>query len=124
MVRKERKSPMSTGCVCKTGLLMSEVIGEWTDQLEMIKGNSSRNNHFLQPRYAECHLWTHNRSDLEADWLQQQKTSLGATSASQEQKTLTTIKQRHKLEKQIIAKMVPDAMSLNFSCKFRCQNLT
>ncbi len=52
-----------------------DVRGEWADWLEMMKGNSNSNNHSLQPRYAEYHLWTHNTSNPEADGLQQQKTT-------------------------------------------------
>ncbi len=40
------------------------------------------NNHSLQPRYAEYHLWTHNMLNPEADGLQQQKTTLGAAPVS------------------------------------------
>ncbi len=39
------------------------------------KGNSNSNNHSLQPRYAEYHLWTYNTSNPEAHGLQQQKTT-------------------------------------------------
>ncbi len=58
-----------------------DVRGEWADWLEMI-GNSNSNNHSLQPKYAEYHLWTHNTSNPEADGLQQQKTTLGAAPVS------------------------------------------
>ncbi len=34
---KKRKYPVSGSCVDENGLLMSEVRGEWTDWLEMIK---------------------------------------------------------------------------------------
>ncbi len=37
--------------------------------------NSNSNNHSLQPRYADYHLWTHKISNPEADGLQQQKTT-------------------------------------------------
>ncbi len=69
----------------ENALLMSEVRGEWADWLEMI-GNSNSNNHTLQPRYAEYHLWTHNTSKPEADGLQQ-KTTPGAAPVSYEQDT-------------------------------------
>ncbi len=58
---------MSGSCVDENALLMSEVRGEWTDWLEMIESNSNSNNHSLQPRSAEYHLWTHNTSNPEAD---------------------------------------------------------
>lgn len=41
------------------------------------KGNSNTNNHSLQPRYAEEHLWTQNKFNLEAKGLQLQKSILG-----------------------------------------------
>ncbi len=41
-------------------------------------GNNDSNNHSLQPRYAEYHLWTHNTSNPEADGLQLQNTTPGA----------------------------------------------
>ncbi len=42
--------------------------------VRLVRGNSNSNNHSLQPRYAEYHLWTHNTLNPEADGLQQQKT--------------------------------------------------
>ncbi len=48
---------------------MGKLVKRW------LKGNSNSNNHSLQPRYAEYHLWTHNMSNPEADGLQQQKTT-------------------------------------------------
>ncbi len=87
---KKRKYPVSGSCVDENALLMSEVRGEWADWLETI-GNSNSNNHSLQPRYAEYHLWTHNTSNPEADGLQQQKTTSGAAPVSYEQDTEATI---------------------------------
>ncbi len=72
---------MSGSCVDENALLMSEIRGEWADLLEM-KGNSNSNNHSLQQRYAEYHLWMLNTSNPEADGLQQQKTTPGAAPVS------------------------------------------
>ncbi len=72
---------MSGSCVDRDALLMSEVREEWADWLE-IKDNSNANNHLLQPRYAEYHLWTHNMSNPGVDGLQQQKTTPGAVPVS------------------------------------------
>ncbi len=72
---------MSGSCVDENALLMSEIRGEWADWLEM-KGNSNSNNHPLQQRYAEYHLWMLNTSNPEADGLQQQKTTPGAAPVS------------------------------------------
>ncbi len=63
MVGEKIKCPVSGSCVDENALLMSEVRGEWADWLEMIESNSNSNNHSLQPRYAEYHLWTHNTSN-------------------------------------------------------------
>ncbi len=55
-------------------------------------GNSNSNNHSLQPRYAEYHLWTHNTSNPEADGLQLQKTTPVAAPVNEEQETEATIR--------------------------------
>ncbi len=52
------------------------------DWLEMKKGNSNSNNHSLQSRYAEYHLWTHNLSNPEADGYKHPKTTPGAAPVS------------------------------------------
>ncbi len=52
------------------------------DKLVRDESNSNSNNHSLQPRYVEYHLWTHNTLNPEADGLQQQKTTLGAAPVS------------------------------------------
>ncbi len=63
-----------TGCWCQMG--WSEYYKNcWSTGIFM-------HNHSLQPMYAEYHLWTHNTSNSEADGLQQQKTTPGATPVS------------------------------------------
>ncbi len=58
---------------------ISRVYREWSKK--KISSENS-NNHSLQPRYAEYHIWMHNKSNLEADGLQQQKTTPGAAPVS------------------------------------------
>ncbi len=53
-----------------------EVREEWPDWFEFDKkGNGNSNNRLLQPRHAQEQLWTHNTANVEADELQQQKTT-------------------------------------------------
>ncbi len=82
---KKRKYPVSGSCVDENALLMSEVRGQRRmgrmvrdDRKATVTQITTRE----KPRYAEYHLWTHNMSNLEADGLQQQKTTPGATPVS------------------------------------------
>ncbi len=54
----------------------------WMGRLLEMIDDSNSNNHSLQPRYVEYHLWMHNTKNPEADGLQQQKTTPGATPVS------------------------------------------
>lgn len=64
--------------LCENILLMSEENGQSVSSWQ--KGSSNSNNHLLQPRHAGKHLWMQKMSNLEADGLQYQKNTLGATS--------------------------------------------
>ncbi len=78
---KNRKYPVRGSCVDKNALYRGQKrMGSLVR--DDIKGTVTQNNHSLQPRYTEYHLWTHNTSNPEADGLQQQKTTPGAAPVS------------------------------------------
>ena len=84
-------SEVSNGSVDGNALLMREVRGEWPDWLELTDYSNS-DNPFLQLWWAEKHLRMHNLSNLEADGLQQQKTTVASTPVSREQKSETAVR--------------------------------
>lgn len=69
ILKKENEWQFSTRRKCQMPEKNGQIGWRW------YKGNSNSNNHLFQPRYAEDHLWIHNTSNLEADGLQQQKTT-------------------------------------------------
>lgn len=58
---KQRKHLVSSSCVDKA-MLMWGIMGEWGGFNDGEKGSSGSNNHLLQPRTAENHLWTYNNT--------------------------------------------------------------
>ncbi len=80
------------------------------------KGNSNSNNHWLQPRYAEHHLWTYNTSNPGTDELQQQKTSWMPLMSAENRKRRLQFAQAHQNWTKEDCNMLPGLMSLDFCC--------
>ncbi len=74
------------------------------------------NNHLLQLRHAQEHFWTHNMANLEADELQQQKTTPLSLLLAENSKQSLQFTQAHQNWRIEDWKRVPGLMSLHFWC--------